>query len=54
MSDLQQHLMLNAYVTQICWFPSKVGVRQGCDERDRRAGHPALLRLALPHGTGED
>ena len=33
-------------------FPSKVGVRQGRDERDRRAGHLALLRLALPDGAG--
>ena len=24
-----------------------MGVRQGCDERDRRIGNPALLRFAL-------
>ena len=28
-----------------------MGVREGRDERDRRAGHLALLRLALPDGT---
>ena len=40
-------------IVQVCGGPSKVGVREGRDERDRRPRHPPLLRLTLPHGTGE-
>ena len=29
-----------------------MGIREGRDERDRRLGHPSLLRFALPHGAG--
>ena len=38
---------------QVRWLPREVGVREGRDERDRRPRHPPLLRLTLPHGTGE-
>ena len=39
---------------QVRWLPREVGVREGRDERDRRPRHPPLLRLTLPHGTGEE
>ena len=42
-----------SFMMQIRRLAAKVGVREGRDERDRRARHPPLLRLALPHGTGE-
>ena len=37
---------------QVRGFPQEVGVREGRDERDRRAGHPPVLRLPLHHGRG--
>ena len=47
------HLVVHHRVlAQVRGLPSKVGVREKPDERDRRAGHPALLRLPLPHGSG--
>ena len=38
---------------QVRGLSREMGVREGRDERDRRPRHPPLLRLTLPHGTGE-
>ena len=39
---------------QVRGLAREVGVREGRDERDRRPRHPPILRLTLPHGTGEE